>query len=62
MKLQNTAEVRSWVVNVECTITKQVVCDGCSKEEARSNLWKYSVDERETGMSDREVKSVEPNI
>ena len=29
----------SWVVRMRCVVTKEVVCDDCTEEEAKKNPW-----------------------
>lgn len=51
----------SWIVNVECTVTKELICEDCTEAEAREYPFTHSVQERELGTSDWDVKRVEPN-
>jgi len=56
-----TSDKRSWIVKVECTVLKELICDSCTEDEARSNPFKFCVQETEKGTPDYEVKSVEEN-
>lgn len=51
----------SWVVKVSCEVIKEVICEGCTEEEAEKEPFKYSVDERELGTTDWKVIKVDPN-
>lgn len=52
---------QSWIVTVECTVTKELVCERCTEEQANESPFIHSISERELGMSDWDVKRVEPN-
>jgi hypothetical protein len=45
------------ILVIECKVTKEVVCEGCTVEQARNDPWEYAVDEREIDQIDWEVKS-----
>ena len=45
-------------VRMRCVVIKTVTVEGCTKEEARTNPWDYSVDEVESDQEDWEVLSV----
>lgn len=51
----------SWIVRMKCTVIKDVVCDGCTEEQAESNPYDYSIEENEIEQTDYEVLSVKPN-
>lgn len=51
----------SWIVRMRATVTKEVVCDGCTEEEATNNPWDYASDEREVECVDYDVTDVRPN-
>jgi hypothetical protein len=51
----------SWIVTMRCTVTKEVVCENCTEEEARDNPFEHAVSEEEMGQEDWEVTHVEPN-
>lgn len=55
-------KITSWVVKVECTVIKELVCEGCSEEQARNDPFHYSIEERELETPDWDVKSTEPNV
>ncbi len=44
-----------------CTVTKEVICEGCTEEEARNSPFDHATDETETGMNDWTVDKVAPN-
>ena len=60
-KRKNDGELKSWMVTMECKVTKAVVCENCTREEAEANPFKYATSEMETDMVDWDVKSVEEN-
>jgi hypothetical protein len=51
----------TWIVNMTCIVTKEVICEGCTEEDARNNPFDYAVTEEETNQISLEVNSVEPN-
>ena len=52
---------RNWIVRMECKVIKDVYVSDCSEEEARTNPFAHSTNEREVDQLDWEVRSVEPN-
>ena len=52
---------KSWIVQMECIVTKDVVIEDCTEEEAYSNPWDYAVDETETNQVDWKVIDVTEN-
>ena len=52
---------QSWVIELECRVTKSVVLESCTEDEARNNPWSFAVQETETGMIDWEFINLEPN-
>lgn len=52
---------KSWVVKVECTVNREVICENCTESEARENPFDYAISERDIDMPDWDVKSVKPN-
>jgi hypothetical protein len=55
------AEPTSWILTVKCTVTKSVVVEGCTEEQAQNDPWQYATNEHEVEMSDWEVTRTEPN-
>lgn len=51
----------SFIVRMRCGVTKEVVVDGCTEEQARANPFDFAIDEREVDQYDFEVTSVKPN-
>jgi hypothetical protein len=51
----------NWVVNMTCTVVKEVICENCTEEEARLNPFDFAVDERELYQSGWDVNEVYPN-
>ena len=51
----------SWIVRLRCVVTKEVVCDDCTEDEAKREPWEFSGDEREIDQVDWHVLSVEEN-
>ena len=58
-KKQKKQQKQQWSVRLRCVVNKEVTCEGCTEEEARTNPWRYAVDEQEIDQSDWEVTSVE---
>lgn len=48
-----------WIVRLRCTVTKIVVCEDCTAEEAEKNPYDHALWEREYEQIDYEVLSVE---
>ncbi len=59
---ESVEEKKSWIVMMQCVVEKEVICDNCTKEEAKEQPWDFAVDEREVDQVDWKVTSVEPNI
>jgi hypothetical protein len=55
------AKKQSWIVTMRCTVTKQVVCENCTEEQARNDPWDFASDETEIGQDDWDVTEVKPN-
>ena len=51
----------SWIVRMKCEVTKEVICEDCTEEQARANPFEYSSQETELDQIDYDVRSVEPN-
>lgn len=52
----------SWIVRMKCEVTKEVVCNDCTEEEARTDPYEHAVgDETEISQDGYDVISVEPN-
>ena len=51
----------SWIVRLRCVVTKEVVCDDCTEDQANRNPWEFAGDEREIEQVDWDVLSVEEN-
>jgi len=49
---------KQWLVRVRCVVVKEVVCEDCTKEEARSNPWDHAVCEEEIEQIDWDVTEV----
>lgn len=58
---QKNSQKGSWLVRVEVTVMKEVVCEDCTEAEAVENPFQYAIEERETDMLDWNVESVEEN-
>jgi hypothetical protein len=52
----------SWIVQVRCTVIKEVVCDDCTEEQASEDPWTRATDESEITMTDWEILKVEANV
>jgi hypothetical protein len=54
---------RSWVVRLKVERTVEVVCEGCTEQQARESPWDFVTgDELDIDQSDWDVVSVEPNV
>jgi hypothetical protein len=51
----------SWIVTLRATVTKEVVCDDCTEDQAGEDPFGHAVDERELDQIDYEVTDVRPN-
>lgn len=61
MMKKRKSEPTSWVVIAKCVITREIVCDDCTQQEAENDPFSFASDERELDQEDWEVMSVEPN-
>lgn len=55
-------ECRSWIVRAECHVTKEIICEDCTEEQARNDPFEHAVDENEIHGDTVRVVSVEPNV
>ena len=51
----------SWIVRVEVTGDRELVCDNCTEEQARDDPYNHVVSEKDYGVTDYRVISVNPN-
>ena len=51
----------SFLVRMRCTVTKDVVVEDCTRQQAESDPWEHAVDEIEIDQHDWEVLSVKEN-
>jgi len=51
----------NWVVTMICEIKREVYCENCTENEARSEPFKYAVDERDIELTDWRVDCIERN-
>lgn len=49
---------KQWIVRARCVIVKQIVCEGCTEEEARADPWAHAIDETELEQIDWDVTEV----
>ncbi len=61
MKKKTKPAKGSWIVRMQCVVTKDVYCENCTEEQARSNPFDYASDEREVDQIDWEIRSVQEN-
>lgn len=47
-----------WIVRVRCVVVKEIVCENCTKQEAREYPWAHSVNETELEQIDWDVTEV----
>jgi hypothetical protein len=59
---KNKKKKGSWVVKVECTVVKELICNNCTKEQVEDDPWAFCIDERELEVPDWEVQSVTENV
>ena len=55
------AKNESFIVRVRCTTLKDVYCERCTEEQARTSPFEFYTDEQEVDLEDWEVLSVEKN-
>lgn len=53
-----TADTKQFIVEMRCVVTKSVVCECETEEQARSDPWEWAVDERETEQVDWTILKV----
>ena len=51
----------TWIVNMTCLVTKEVICEDCTEDEARESPFDFAVEEKEIETVSWEVNNVEPN-
>ena len=51
----------TWIVNMTCLVTKEVICEDCTEDEARESPFDFVVEEKEIETVSWEVNNVEPN-
>lgn len=49
---------QQWLVRMRCVVTKEVTCEDCTEEEARTSPWDHATDELEIDQVDWEVTGV----
>lgn len=54
-------KIGSWLVRLQYRVTKDVVCEGCTEEQAWSNPFEHAVEETEVEMYDWETMDVREN-
>lgn len=59
--MKSKIKKQSWIVKIEHTVVKEIICDNCTEEQARNTPWEHCIDEREIDSKDWEVLKVEPN-
>jgi len=52
---------KSWIITMRCDVIKEVICNDCTLEEAKTNPWDYAVSETEMGQNDWEIEHIEEN-
>ena len=55
---RTVAMKNQWIVRVRCVMVKEIVCEDCTKEEARANPWAHAIDETELEQIDWDVTEV----
>ena len=63
MAKTKAAKKGSWIVEVRVEVTQEVICEGCTEDEARDDPWQYesSTGPRDLELHNWEVLKVEPN-
>lgn len=54
-------EKGEWIVRMKCEVTKEVVCENCTEQEAREEPWEHAISEEELTQIDWKVTQVERN-
>lgn len=62
MKKSQKSQKSSWIVRVQETVIKELVCLGCTEDQAKNDPFLYADSENEIGSIDYEVIRVEENI
>ncbi len=57
----NKVKRASWVVRMKCVVIKEVICDDCTEEQARTRPFDFASDEQEIGQDDWEVTAITEN-
>ena len=55
------AKKGSFVVVVRCTVTKQLICEDCTQEQAEEDPYAHCTDEVEIELIDWDVVNVQTN-
>jgi hypothetical protein len=55
-------EIQSWVVTVRRTCTSELICEGCTEDEAQSDPYAFCIDERDLETTNWDVTHVEPML
>lgn len=56
-----SGEKKSWIAKLRCTVTKQVLLENCTEEEAEEDPFAHAVEEDELEQVDWEMLSLEEN-
>jgi hypothetical protein len=57
------SEKKSWIVRMEVTVLRDVICEGCTREQAEGNPFEYAIEETtDLDTKDWEVISVKENV
>ena len=51
---------QSWIVKIRCTVVKEVLCEGCTEEQAELAPFKYWAEQEEIKTLSYEVLEVKP--
>ena len=51
----------SWIVRITATVTKELVCEDCTQEQAEATPYEFCEDECEVDQTDYKVTSVREN-
>lgn len=52
----------SWIVTLEVTVRREIICDDCTEDEARALPYEFAVDEQDKEQIDWKFIRIEPNL
>lgn len=49
---------KSWIVTLDCSVTKEIITESCTEEQAKSNPFLYAANEQDLMRSNIIIESV----